>query len=45
MHAGGADVSLRDVTIARDRKRGYTVRMTLRTGGARRILGDFEKDS
>ena len=39
------DVSLRDVTIARDGKRGYTVRMTSCTGSARRILGDFEKVS
>ena len=45
-HAGGADgadVSLRDVTIARDGKRGYRVRVTSRTGSARKILGDFEK--
>ena len=39
------DVSLRDVTIARDGKRGYTVRMTSRTRRARRIWGDFEKVS
>ena len=38
-------MSLRDVTIARDGKRGYTVRVTLRTGSAWRILGDFEKVS
>ena len=43
--AGGADVLLRDVTIARNGKQGYTVRMTSRTGSARRILGDFEKVS
>ena len=41
--AGGANVSLRDVTISRDGKQGCTVRMTSRTGSARRILGDFEK--
>ena len=34
-----ADVSHRDVTIVRDGKHGYTVRMT------RRILRDFEKVS
>ena len=41
--AGGADVSLRDVTIARDWKRGYRVRMMSRTGSARRILGILKK--
>ena len=41
--AGGADVSLRDVTIAQDGKRNYTVQMTSRTGSAQRILGDLEK--
>ena len=42
--AGGADVSLRDVTIeTRDRKRGKGVLMTSRTGSARRILGDLKK--
>ena len=39
----GADVSLRDVTIARDGKRGYRVRMTSRTGSARRIWGIWRK--
>ena len=43
--AGGADVSLRDVTIARDGKLGQQVRMTSRTGSARRVWGDFEKVS
>ena len=38
-------MSLRDVTIARDGKRSYTVRMTPHTGRARRIFGDFEKVS
>ena len=38
-------MSLRDVTIARDGKRGYTVRVTSRTGSARGIWGDFEKVS
>ena len=38
-----ADVSLSDVTIAQDGKRGYTVRMTSRTRSARRILGNFWK--
>ena len=42
-HSGGADMSLRDVTIARDGKQGYTVQMTSRTGSAQGILGDFEK--
>ena len=37
--ARGADVSLRDITIARDGKRGYRVRVTSHTGSARRILG------
>ena len=37
------NVLLRDVTIARDGKRGYTVRVTSRTGSARRIWGDFFK--
>ena len=41
--AHGADVYLRDITIARDGKRGYTVRMTSGTGSTRRILEDFEK--
>ena len=40
-----ADVSLREITIARDGKQGYTVRVTSRTGSVRRILGDFEKVS
>ena len=44
-HARGADVSLKDDTIARDGKRGYRVRVTSRTGRARRIWGDFEKVS
>ena len=39
----GADVSLRDVTIARDGKWGYRVRMTSRTGSVRRILGIWRK--
>ena len=39
----GADVSLRDVTIARDGKRVYRVRMTSRTGSARRIWGIWRK--
>ena len=34
-------MSLRDVTIARDGKRGYRNLVTSRTGSARRILGDF----
>ena len=38
-----ADVSLRDVTIARDGKRGYGVRVTSRTGSVRRILGIWRK--
>ena len=38
-----ADVSLRDVTIARDEKRGHRLRMTSRTGSARRILGIWRK--
>ena len=37
--ARGADVSLRDVTIARDEKRGYRVRVTSCTRSAQRILG------
>ena len=41
--ARGADVSLRNVSIARDGKQGYTVRVMSRTGSARRILGEFEK--
>ena len=41
--ARGADVSLRDVRIAWDGKRGYRVRMTSRTGIARRILGIWRK--
>ena len=45
MRVRRADVSLRDVTVARDRKRGYTVRVTSRTRSAWRILGDFEKVS
>ena len=36
-------VSLRDVTIARDEKRGYRVRVTSRTGSARRIWGIWRK--
>ena len=43
MRARGADVSLRDVTLAWDGKRGYRVRMTSRTGSARRILGIWRK--
>ena len=35
-------MSLRDVTIARDGKRGLQMRMTSRTGSARRILGDLK---
>ena len=38
-----ADVSLRDVTISRDGKQGYKVRVTSRTGSARRILGISKK--
>ena len=45
MSAGGADVSLRDVPIARDGKLGYKVRVTSRAGSALGILGDFEKVS
>ena len=45
MRAGRADVSLRDVTIAQRGNRGLWVRMTSRTGSARRILWDFEKVS
>ena len=37
-NASGADVSLRDVTIARDGKRGYTVQMTEARGGFGEIL-------
>ena len=44
VRAPGADVSHRDVTIeTRDGKRGYGVRMTSRTGSARRIWGDLKK--
>ena len=43
MRAGGVDVSLRDVTIARDRKRGYRGRMTSRTGCTQGILGIWSK--
>ena len=42
-HVRKADVSLRDVTIARDEKRGYRVQMTSRTRNARRILGIWRK--
>ena len=35
--------SLRDVTIAQDRKLGYRVRMTSRTGSTQRIWGNFER--
>ena len=42
-HACGADMSLRDVTTAWDGKRGWQVRMTSRTGSARRILGILKK--
>ena len=38
-----ADVSLRDVTIAQMGKRGYRVRVTSRTGSARRILEIWKK--
>ena len=41
--ARGAGVSLRDVTIARDGKRGYRVRMTSHTGSVRRIWGIWRK--
>ena len=41
--SNGADVSLKDVTIARDGKRGYRVRMTPRAGSARRIWGIWRK--
>ena len=41
--AGGADVSLRDVTIARDRKWAYRVWVTSLTGSPRRILGILKK--
>ena len=41
--ACGADVSLRDVTISRDGKQGYKVRVTSRTGSARRIWGISKK--
>ena len=37
--ARGVDVSLRDVTIARDGKRGYRVQVMSHTGSARRIWG------
>ena len=40
-----ADVSLRDVTIARHEKRGYQERMTSRTRSAWRILGILKKVS
>ena len=36
-------MSLRDVTIARDEEQGDGVRMTSRTGSARRILGISKK--
>ena len=36
-------VSLRDVTIARDGKRGYRARVTSGTGSVRRILGIWRK--
>ena len=36
-HARGVDVSLRDVTIARDGKRAYRVRVTSRTGSAQHL--------
>ena len=39
----GADVSLKDVTIAQNWKRGYTVRMTSRTGSAPKILEIWRK--
>ena len=38
-----ADVSLRDVTIARDEEQGDGVRMTSRTGSAQRIWGISKK--
>ena len=41
-HARGG-VSLRDVTISRDGKQSYKVRVTSRTGSARRILGISKK--
>ena len=39
----GVDVLLRDVTVARDEKWSYRVRVTSRTGNARRILGIWRK--
>ena len=39
----GAYISLKDVTIPWDGKRGQQVRMTSRTGSARRILGIWRK--
>ena len=38
-----ADMSLRDITIAWDEKRGYRVRMMSRTRSAQRILGIWRK--
>ena len=45
MRMRGADVSLRDVTIAQIGNGGYRVRMTSRTGSARRIWGILKKVS
>ena len=47
VHAGahGADVSLRDVTIAQLGNRGYRVRMTSRTRSVRKIWGFLKKVS
>ena len=42
-HARGADVSLRDITIAQMGNGGYRVRVTSRPGSARRILGILKK--
>ena len=43
MRAHWADMSLRDVTIARDDETGDKVRVTSRTGSVRRILGISKK--
>ena len=43
MRVHRADMSLRDVTIARDGKRGYRVQMMSCTGSAQRILGIWRK--
>ena len=43
MRAHRADMSLRDVTIAWDDETGDKMRVTSRTGSARRILGISKK--